>query len=202
MAPEQWSGGVVDGKLDQYALGIVFYQMLAGTPPFQGDSMENLFVQHRDSPMPALPAGLGVPGAVERVIRRATEKTTEARFPSANDMAGPLEGSLSRTPDNLGFCPQCGQPVTRSTSRFCSSCGAELSAPKRLIDDEDRRGEDYVDKEPTGSVTPSQDSATGGEEPARKKRRMPRLQLLRQRFPRAVKARMPVGLLGKTVLLT
>ena len=54
MAPEQWSGGVVDGKLDQYALGIVFYQMLAGTPPFQGDSLENLFVQHRDSPIPAI----------------------------------------------------------------------------------------------------------------------------------------------------
>jgi len=98
MAPEQWSGCVVDGKLDQYALGIVFYEMLAGTPPFQGDSMEAIYVQHRDSPMPALPAGLGVPGAVERVIRRATEKTTDARFRSADDMAGALEGALGRTP--------------------------------------------------------------------------------------------------------
>jgi len=98
MAPEQWSGGVIDGRLDQYALGIVFYQMLAGTPPFQGDSMENLFVQHRDSPMPVLPGGIGVPAAVERVIRRATAKTTEARFRSANDMADALEGALGRTP--------------------------------------------------------------------------------------------------------
>ena len=48
--------------------------------------------------MPALPAGLGVPAAVERVIRRATAKTTEARFQSANDMADAPEGALGRTP--------------------------------------------------------------------------------------------------------
>ena len=98
MAPEQWASGSLDGRLDQYALGIVFYEMLAGATPFQGDSMENLFVQHRDSPMPALPGGLGVPDAVERVIRRATEKTADARFRSADDMAGALEGALGRTP--------------------------------------------------------------------------------------------------------
>ena len=98
MSPEQWASGSLDGRLDQYALGIVLYEMLSGATPFQGDSMEAIYVHHRDSPMPALPGGLGVPGAVERVIRRATEKTTDARFRSADDMAGALEGALGRTP--------------------------------------------------------------------------------------------------------
>ena len=76
-----WTELSLDGRLAQYALGIVLYEMLSGATPFQGESMEALFVHHRYSPMPALPASLGVPGAVERVIRRATEKTTEAKVP-------------------------------------------------------------------------------------------------------------------------
>ena len=95
MSPEQWASGNLDGRLDQYALGIVLYEMLAGNTPFQGESMEAIYVQHRDSPMPALPAGLGVPGAVERVVRRATEKTTDARFRSADDMAGALVRAIT-----------------------------------------------------------------------------------------------------------
>ena len=55
MAPEQWASGGLDGRSDQYALGIVLYETLAGLPPFQGESMEALFVHHRESPVPRLP---------------------------------------------------------------------------------------------------------------------------------------------------
>jgi len=36
MSPEQWASGSLDGRIDQYALGIVFYEILAGSTPFQG----------------------------------------------------------------------------------------------------------------------------------------------------------------------
>jgi serine/threonine protein kinase len=75
MSPEQWSSGNLDGRHDQYALGIVFYQMLVGTTPFQGESMEAIYVQHRETPLPAFASNLQVPRAVEQVIRRATERT-------------------------------------------------------------------------------------------------------------------------------
>ena len=67
--------------------------------------MEALFVHHRESPMLALPGGIGVPAAVERVIRRATAKTADARFRSASDLADALEGALGRTPAVAGPTP-------------------------------------------------------------------------------------------------
>ena len=102
MSPEQWASGSLDGRIDQYALGIVFYEMLAGSTPFQGESMEALFVHHRESPMPALPRDLQVPAGVERVIRRATEKSQEARYASSKEMADALEVALGRPPSGGG----------------------------------------------------------------------------------------------------
>jgi len=53
MAPEQWSGTGADGRADLYALGVVLYQMIAGRVPFRGDAIEAIYVQHRESPVPA-----------------------------------------------------------------------------------------------------------------------------------------------------
>jgi serine/threonine protein kinase len=52
MAPEQWTSGDLDGRLDQYSLGIVFYQMLTGSPPFQAGSLEAIYVHHREAILP------------------------------------------------------------------------------------------------------------------------------------------------------
>jgi len=90
MSPEQWASGNLDGRLDQYASGIVLYEMLAGSARFQGESMEALFVHHRESPMPALPGDPQVPAAVEQVIGRVTEKTQGAKYASAWVMAAAL----------------------------------------------------------------------------------------------------------------
>ena len=95
MAPEQWESGRLDGRLDQYALGIVLYEMLTGTLPFQGESMAALFVQHREAPVPPIPGHLDVPRAVEDVVRRALEKSPEDRFADAEAMATALEAALT-----------------------------------------------------------------------------------------------------------
>jgi serine/threonine protein kinase len=110
MSPEQWSSGSLDGRLDQYALGIVFYQMLVGTTPFQGESMEAIYVQHRETPLPELPGNLQVPGAIEQVIRRATEKSQEDRYASSGEMADALEVALGRTPTGGGQSTQQQPP--------------------------------------------------------------------------------------------
>ena len=94
MAPEQWESGRLDGRLDQYGLGIVLYEALAGAPPFQGESMAALFVHHRESPVPHLSGQLGVPRAVEDVVRRALEKRPDDRFANANAMETALERRL------------------------------------------------------------------------------------------------------------
>ncbi len=110
MSPEQWSSGSLDGRLDQYSLGIVFYQMLVGTTPFQGESMEAIYVQHRETPLPALPGNLQVPRAVQQVIRRATEKSQGDRYASSGEMADALEVALGRTPTRGGQSTQQPPP--------------------------------------------------------------------------------------------
>ena len=95
MAPEQWAGETVDGRLDQYALGILLYEIISGTLPFQGDSIESLYLLHREAPMPPLPAELEVPSAVEEIIRRATSKKAYARYVTSGAMAIALEGVLA-----------------------------------------------------------------------------------------------------------
>ena len=95
MAPEQWAGGAVDGRLDQYGLGIVLYEIITGSPPFQGDSMEALYVQHREAPVPPIASSLQIPDEVESVIRKTLEKSADDRYGSAAELADALEGALT-----------------------------------------------------------------------------------------------------------
>ena len=95
MSPEQWEGGAVDSRLDQYGLGIVLYEIITGSPPFKGDSFGALYVQHREAPVPPISGSLQVPGEVESVIRKTLEKSADDRYRSASELADALEGALA-----------------------------------------------------------------------------------------------------------
>lgn len=55
MSPEQAMGGDVDGRSDQYSLGVMFYEMLTGTVPFGGETPLNVVLAHINNPPPPLP---------------------------------------------------------------------------------------------------------------------------------------------------
>ena len=92
----------MDGRADLYSLGILLYEMLTGSVPFQGEAIEAIYVQHREAPVPPIPSHLDVPMAVEDVVRRVLEKSPEDRFANADAMAaafaGALTGAVSREP--------------------------------------------------------------------------------------------------------
>jgi eukaryotic-like serine/threonine-protein kinase len=88
MAPEQANGDPVTPATDVYSAGIVLYEMLAGHPPFNGDSAVEIALRHMQAPLPALPAG--TPRSVERVVGRALAKDSADRYQSAAEMAGAL----------------------------------------------------------------------------------------------------------------
>jgi serine/threonine protein kinase len=102
MSPEQWASESLDGRMDQYALGIVFYEMLTGSTPFKGESIEAMYVQHRNTPLPALTSDLQVPGAIQQVIRKATEKSQDPRYASAGDSATTSPSVDERLVPNTG----------------------------------------------------------------------------------------------------
>jgi serine/threonine protein kinase len=59
MSPEQAEGRLaLDGRSDIYSLGVIFYEMLTGRRPYEGDSAITIVLQHLQAPLPRLPRGL------------------------------------------------------------------------------------------------------------------------------------------------
>lgn len=94
MAPEQALGktAAVDHRGDQYALGVILYESLAGRVPFTADDvMELLQRVIRDAPLAPSVHRPEIPESLDRAILRALEKDPNARFPSIADFAEALE---------------------------------------------------------------------------------------------------------------
>ncbi len=89
MSPEQCRGEVLDPRSDVYSIGVLAYQMLAGEPPFKGDTNQ-LLLQHVGSEPPAFDPNADVPKQVEAVVRRALAKAREDRPASATAFAHAL----------------------------------------------------------------------------------------------------------------
>ncbi len=93
MSPEQaLADKAVDARTDQYALGCVLYEMIAGQPPFVGTSMQMLIVKHTMEPVPPLRTIVpAVSKALEDVIFRALAKAPTDRFGTMEEFATALQ---------------------------------------------------------------------------------------------------------------
>jgi serine/threonine protein kinase len=90
MAPEQFRGHPQFAS-DQYALGIMTYEWLCGTRPFQG-TIADLYALHQSiPPAPLRQHTPTLPSAVEQVVLKALEKEPDGRFPDAQAFATALE---------------------------------------------------------------------------------------------------------------
>jgi serine/threonine protein kinase len=89
MSPEQATGGEVDARADLYALGVLLYQLLQGTPPFAAPDAHGLLYQHVTVAPP--PLREGVPERVGRLVLRLLAKKPSDRFPDATAAAAAFE---------------------------------------------------------------------------------------------------------------
>ncbi|MBN7772051.1 Stk1 family PASTA domain-containing Ser/Thr kinase [Clostridium aminobutyricum] len=91
-SPEQARGGYVDEKSDIYSLGIVLYEMITGTVPFDGENPVTVALMHiNDEIIPPSKVVNGVPPVLEQIIMKATNKIQVNRFKSADEMADALK---------------------------------------------------------------------------------------------------------------
>jgi serine/threonine protein kinase len=92
MSPEQAAGSkVLDGRSDQYALGCVLYEMLAGDPPFTASSAQALIARKLNDSLPRITiVRPTVPPHVEAAINRATHRVAADRFRSMGELAEAL----------------------------------------------------------------------------------------------------------------
>ncbi len=107
MSPEQAMGSDIDGRADQYSLGCVLYELLAGQPPFTGPTPMAILARHSLERVPSLTiVRHSIPEAVEAIVLRALEKVPADRFASIGALAAALrEADMSRQAARTGARP-------------------------------------------------------------------------------------------------
>ena len=81
MAPEQFMGGVIDSRADQYALGVMLFEMLCGRQPFGHDDPMELLRLHLTEQLPDLDAFKpGIAPEWNELVHKMTEKSPAARY--------------------------------------------------------------------------------------------------------------------------
>ncbi|MEO8475896.1 MAG: Stk1 family PASTA domain-containing Ser/Thr kinase, partial [Actinomycetota bacterium] len=92
LSPEQAQGGPVDARTDIYSLGTVLYELVAGRPPFTGESPVTIaYKQVNETPVPPSQLNPDVPAPLDAVIMKALSKNPANRYQTADDFAADLE---------------------------------------------------------------------------------------------------------------
>lgn len=100
-APEVFLGEPVTPSIDIYAMGVVFFEILTGTVPFDGENPAEVAMKHMKKRFPepskVLPS---IPPSIDRIIIEATRKRVNERYPTADKMR---EAILKAMADKEGF---------------------------------------------------------------------------------------------------
>ncbi|MBQ9032935.1 MAG: Stk1 family PASTA domain-containing Ser/Thr kinase [Parasporobacterium sp.] len=194
ISPEQARGGQVDNRTDIYSFGIVYYEMVTGMLPFDGDSTVSIALKHIQENVPmASDVVDGVPNSVSRIIEKCTQRKPDRRYQKMSSLLADLKTSLI-TPnedfvvlepepsesatiimseEDAEFLRREGEKVFGRSSRASSSGRSRQSVDRRPYNDRNRRPQsrsqyqDYRRRDPD----PRYDSRSRTRSKAAQKRR-------------------------------
>jgi len=103
LSPEQATGQPVSEASDQYSLGVLLYELLAGEVPYRGESVVAVASRHVNDPVPSvLDRRPDVPLRVNELVARAMAKGPEDRFPSMEAFIAALEAAMAEAEELRG----------------------------------------------------------------------------------------------------
>lgn len=101
MSPEQAKGARLTIESDIYSVGVLFYEMLCGVPPFQGENAMAVMLKHVNDPPPKLTVESLQGTHFEKAILHALAKKPSDRFSDANEFLDALGGNADRATASL-----------------------------------------------------------------------------------------------------
>lgn len=150
LAPEIARGEKATPQSDIYALGVVFYELLRGDVPFNGESPVNIALKHMRDEIPSVRAyNPAIPQSVENIIIKATAKNTNNRYQCADDMLDDLDTCLERLDEEkLTFDQVNTDPtIIASASQFFTKT-APIDPETTQTEIEEIKPQDEKKKEP------------------------------------------------------
>lgn len=162
MSPEQIDARTIDHRADLYSLGLVFYEILSGKPPFYSASPRQLLNMQCTEEPPPLEADVraGLPKGVEQLLFQLLEKAPEDRPYLATDVADKLEpflpsgpaptktshprsttASSATTPHDKASAGRSVSPTIPESAHEAKSVGNEPSNRPKTISDEGSRSD-------------------------------------------------------------
>ncbi|HMI32365.1 MAG TPA: protein kinase [Candidatus Limnocylindrales bacterium] len=135
MAPEQArADGVADKAADIYSLGVIAFEVLTGSPPYEHENGFEVILAHINSPIPkASERETGLPKAIDPVLAKALAKDKTERYPTATEFVEALTRALKIKPSEA---PAALQSMTQTISVD------QLSAHRRKKDESETPGPD------------------------------------------------------------
>ena len=138
VSPEMVRGEPANEASDQYSVGVLLFQMVTGSVPFDGDSPVTVALRHLDSEIPR-PSSLDpdLPIALDEVVARATAMDPRDRFPDVGAMAAALRQVATASPSQSAPTAALPRPDQHPATSVLPAATHALAGP-RAADHHDR----------------------------------------------------------------
>ena len=98
LAPEMVRGEGASFQSDIYAMGIIFYEILTGKPPFEGDMPVEIAMKQLKTPVPnPQEFNPNIPNSIVNIINKSTAKNVANRYKNVDEMIRDLQSSLNES---------------------------------------------------------------------------------------------------------
>lgn len=131
ISPEQARGEAIDEKADLYSVGVMLYEMLTGTLPFDGESAVSVALMHMQNEVkPPREINPSIPVGLEQIVMRAMQKNPNRRYHSDAEMLRDLE-EIKRDPSAKFFYDET-YAVDRSPTKYVGVIGSPNHLPDEV----------------------------------------------------------------------